>query len=65
MLLYEGKLVPGDKIAAYKWMLLAAESGTKDSKSLLREMEIFLNQSEVEDARKQAAKFKPVQVSHK
>jgi TPR repeat protein len=65
LLLYEGKLVPGDKIAAYKWMLLAAESGTKDSKSLLREMEIFLNQSEVEDARKQAAKFKPVQVSHK
>ena len=65
LLLYEGKLVPRDKIAAYKWITLAAESGSKDAKSLLREMELFLNQTELAEGRKHAAEFKPVRVGNR
>jgi predicted Zn-dependent protease len=63
-LLYEGKLVPGDKIAAYKWITLAAESGSKEAKRLLREMELFLTQTQLAEARKQAAEFKPARVGN-
>jgi TPR repeat protein len=64
LLLYEGKLVPGDKIAAYKWITLAAESGSKGAKGLLREMELFLNQAQLVEARKRAAEFKPVRAGN-
>ena len=64
LLLYEGKLVPPDKIAACKWVILAAESGSKEAKRLLREMELFLNQAELAEGRKHAAEFKPVRVGN-
>lgn len=61
-LLYNGKLVPRDKIAGCQWVILAAESGSKEAKGLLREMELFLTQTELAEARKRAAEFKPVRV---
>jgi TPR repeat protein len=61
-MLYEGKLVPPDKTAACKWVILAAESGSKEAKGLLREMELFLNQTQLAEGRKRAAEFKPVRV---
>jgi tetratricopeptide (TPR) repeat protein len=63
-LLYEGKLVPSDKIAGCQWVILAAESGSKEAKGLLREMELFLNQAQLVEARKRAAEFKPARVGN-
>ena len=54
--------MPRDKIAAYKWAILATESRSKEAKSLLREMELFRNQGELAEARKQTAEFKPARV---
>ena len=62
LLLYEGKRVSPDKTAAYKWAILAAESGSTEAKSLLREMELFLTQTQLAEARQHAAEFKPVRV---
>jgi TPR repeat protein len=64
LLLYKGKLVPGDKIAAYKWITLAAESGSKDAKGLLREMELFLTKTQLAEGRKHAAEFKPLRAGN-
>ena len=58
--LYEGGPVPPDKVAAGKWIFLAAGAGNNDAKHLWNEMELFLSAAELVEARKQAAAFKPV-----
>ena len=60
-LLYDGKIVPGDNVAAGQWVFLAAGAGNTDAKSLWKEMEIFLSAGEQAEARKRAADFKPVE----
>jgi TPR repeat protein len=60
VLLYEGKLIQKDEVEASQWMHLAAQSGHKDARSLLREMELFLDRTAFEAGRKRAAEFKPV-----
>lgn len=59
LMLYEGKLVPEDMVAAYAWMSLAAAQEHKKAKSMLRYMEIFISSDEVARARKRAAGFTP------
>jgi hypothetical protein len=59
-LLYYGKIVPGDNVAAGQWILLAAGAGNKDAKFLWTEMELFTSAAEQAEARKRAADFKPV-----
>jgi Flp pilus assembly protein TadD/TolB-like protein len=59
-LLYEGKIVPADKVAAGQWLWLADHAGNKDAKFLWKELEIFLSAGERAEARKRAADFKPV-----
>jgi TPR repeat protein len=58
--LYDGKVVPPDKVAAGKWIFLVAGVGDKDAQHLWREMELFLSSAELAEARKAAADFKPV-----
>jgi tetratricopeptide (TPR) repeat protein len=60
-LLYYGKIVPGDNVAAGQWILLAAGAGHPDAKFLWKEMEIFLSAGELAEAHKRAADFKPVE----
>jgi tetratricopeptide (TPR) repeat protein len=59
LILYEGKIAPRDPVTACQWVLLAADSGDKEARNLLREMTIFLDQSQLAEARKRAAEFKP------
>lgn len=59
-LLYEGKIVPANNVAAGQWILLASAAGQKDAKFLWREMELFSSAGEPAEARKRAADFKPV-----
>ncbi len=59
LFLYEGKLVKGDNLAAGQWFLLAAGKGSVEAKSLLKEMEMFLNADELAEARKRATAFTP------
>ncbi len=58
-MLYEGKLVPEDMVAAYTWMSLAAAQEHKKAKSMLRYMEIFIHPDQLTEARKRVAAFKP------
>ena len=57
--LYEGKLVPRDHVAAGQWILLAAGSDHSEARRLLKEMELFLSASDLAAARKRAEAFKP------
>ena len=60
LMLYEGKLVPEDMVAAYTWMSLAAAQEHKKAKSMLRYMELFISPDELARARKRTAEFTPV-----
>ena len=57
LILYEGKLVPANLVTAGQWVQLAADSGHKEAGSLLKEMTIFLDQSQLAEARKRAREF--------
>jgi TPR repeat protein len=59
LMLYEGKLVPRDEVAACQWAILAAQSDSKEAKSLVKEMELFVSQTQLAEGRKRAAEFKP------
>jgi TPR repeat protein len=59
LLLYDGKFLPRDEVTACQWIILAAESGNKEARSVLREMELFLDKSQVAEAKRRAAQFKP------
>lgn len=59
LMLYEGKLVPEDMVAAYMWMSLAAAQDHKKARTWLRHMEIFIRSDEVAEARKRAGAFTP------
>jgi TPR repeat protein len=60
MILYEGKLVPEDRVAAAQWILLAAAAKNSDARYLLKELQLFLTAGELAEARKRADAFKPV-----
>jgi len=60
LILYEGKLVAGDRVEGAKWVLLAAAADNSDARSLLKEMQLFLKPEEMAEARKRADGFKPV-----
>jgi hypothetical protein len=60
VLLYEGKLIQKDEVEASQWMHLAAQRRDKNARSLLREMELFMDRTAFEAGRKRAAEFKPV-----
>jgi TPR repeat protein len=59
LILYEGELVPRDKVAAGQWILLAAGRGHSEARQLLKEMELFLSADDLAEARKRAHAFKP------
>jgi tetratricopeptide (TPR) repeat protein len=59
LILYEGKLVVRDMAAAYLWVTLAAAQGSKEAKTLLKEMDIFIRPDDSAEARKRAAAFAP------
>jgi TPR repeat protein len=60
LLLYEGKLVAADRVAAGQWILLAEAAGNANAKYLFKEMQLFLTAEELAEARKRADGFKPV-----
>ena len=59
LILYEGKLVAEDRVAAAQWILLAAAAGNLDARHLLKELQLFLTAAELAEARKRADGFKP------
>ena len=59
-LLYEGKLLPKDGVEASQWVHLAAGRGEKDARSLLKEMQIFVDKAAFEEGLKRAQNFKPI-----
>jgi tetratricopeptide (TPR) repeat protein len=59
LLLYDGKFLPREGVTACQWIIVAAESGNKEARSVLREMELFLDKSQVAEAKRRAAQFKP------
>ncbi len=61
ILLYDGKLATRDVVTACQWVILAAGQGQKEARFLLQEMELFLEKSQMAEARKRAAEFKPQQ----
>ena len=60
LILYEGKLVPEDRLAAAQWILLAAAANNSDARYLLKELQLFLTAGELAEARRRADAFKPV-----
>ena len=60
LILYEGKLVAEDRVAAGQWILLAAAADNTDARRLFKEMQLFLSAGETAEARQRAASFKPV-----
>ena len=63
LILYEGKLVPEDRVAAAQWTLLAAAADNSKARYLLKELQLFLSAEELAEARKRADAFKPVKQS--
>jgi len=59
LILYEGKLVPRDPVAAGQWILLAADRGYSEARRLLQEMELLLNPDSLAEARECARAFVP------
>jgi TPR repeat protein len=56
--LYEGKGVAKDEVTAARWAYLAARQNRAEAKSLLREMELFMDATDLARARKEADSFK-------
>jgi TPR repeat protein len=59
-ILYEGKLVAADRVAAGQWILLADAAGNANARTLFKEMQLFLTAAELAEARQRADGFKPV-----
>jgi TPR repeat protein len=58
-IVYTGKLLPCDKVAACQWILLAARDGERKAKSLLKELQLFLDKDQLAEARRRADAFEP------
>ena len=58
MILYDGKLTRADPVTAYRWALLARNGGNDEARSLLQEMELFLDKSQIAKASEEAKQFK-------
>jgi hypothetical protein len=59
LILYKGKLVPRDHVAAVQWILLAADSSHSEARQLLKEMELLLSPDGLAEARERAHAFVP------
>jgi len=57
-LLYDGKLTNRDVVTGCKWVILAARQGSKEAEGLLQEIELFVEKSQLTEARRRAAAFR-------
>jgi len=60
VIFYTGKFAPRNEVEASQWIHLAAQRGDKDARSVLKEMELFLDSTAFAEGKRRAADFKPV-----
>lgn len=61
VMLYDGRLVARDNVAAAKWIYLAADQRHVEARRRLKELQLFLSAAEMAEARRQADAFNPAQ----